>query len=303
MALASALFCLSATTAAGQQSPSSSTGTDQSQSQPAKPSAGASTQTPSTQTPSTQNPSKQPSAESTPSIQEAPVAGAGKVAGTSNDRLFYALPNFLSVESVGKLPPLTPKQKFQVVARGSFDYIQVPWYGFLSALSQAENSEPAYGQGWDAYGKRFGTAFADGTIENFMTGAILPSLLRQDPRYYQSGKGGFMRRAVYAASRNFITLSDSGKKEFNFSEIVGGGLSASISTFSYHPKSTYISTPTNPHKFIPSDRTVSNTAKVWGTQLGYDTITIVVKEFWPDIHRKLSKKTKTALAAEGGAVR
>ncbi len=254
-----------------------------------------------------QNPSGSADASSAkpqnPSIQEAPIAGKGKVEGTSNDRLFYALPNFLSVESAGKLPPLTTKQKFAVVAQGSFDYVIVPWYGFLSAIGQADNSEPGYGQGWGAYGKRFATNFTDGTIENFITGAILPSMLKQDPRFYQSGKGSFSRRAFYAASRNIITYSDSGKKEFNYSEVVGGALSAAISTYGYHPHSTYISTPTNPHLFIPSDRTLKNTASVWATQFGYDTMTIVVKEFWPDIHRKMSKKTKnTSSTAENNTV-
>ena len=108
----------------------------------------------------------------------------GKVAGTSNDRLFYALPNFLSLENGGQVPPLTARQKFAVVARGSFDYVQFPWYGFLAGISQAENSEPGFGQGAAGYGKRFGSAFADGTIENFVTGAILPSLLHQDPRFF-----------------------------------------------------------------------------------------------------------------------
>jgi hypothetical protein len=221
-----------------------------------------------------------------------PVSGPGKVAGTSNDRLFYTLPNFLSIENTQQLPPMTAKQKYEVVARGTFDYVQYPWWAFLSAISQAENSEPGYGQGWGAYGKRFGTAAADGTIENFMTGAVLPSLLHQDPRFYQSSNGGFNRRAFYAVSRIFVTRTDSGGSQFNYSEIVGSALSASISTYSYHPRSTYISTPTNPHMFVGSDRTLLNAADVWGSQLGYDTITIVVKEFWPDIHRKLSKKHK-----------
>ena len=220
------------------------------------------------------------------------TGGPGKTAGTSNDRLFYTLPNFLSLETTSKLPPLTAKQKYAVVARSTFDYVQYPWWAFLAAMSQAENSEPGFGQGWGAYGKRFGTAVADGTIENFTTGAVLPSLLHQDPRFYQSSEGGFGRRSYYAVSRIFITRGDSGRSQFNYSEIVGSALSASISTYTYHPRSTYISTPTNPHKFIPSDRTLVNTANVWGSQLGYDTITIVVKEFWPDIHRKLSKKPK-----------
>lgn len=195
--------------------------------------------------------------------------------GTSKDRLFYALPNFLTVENGTSLPPLTARQKFGVVVRGSFDYVQYPWYGFLAGLSQAENSEPGYGQGAEGYAKRYGAAFADGTIENFMTGAILPSLLHQDPRYFQLGHGSFTHRVIYAASRNLITRGDDKHREFNYSEVVGGAISAFVSTYSYHPA---------------ADQTVSNTMKVWGTQYGYDTITLVVKEFWPDIRRKLSHK-------------
>jgi hypothetical protein len=241
---------------------------------------------PSTGDPSSQTSSKQtqdaPTAKSDSATQEqtrpdvpGTTSPQGKVAGTSNDRLFYTLPNFLSLQNAGKVPPLTAKEKFKVVALGSFDPVIYPWYGFLSAISQAENSEPGYGQGWGAYGKRYGAAFADGTIENFITGAILPSALHQDPRYFQLGSGTFTHRALYAISRNVITRGDSGHSQFNYSEIVGGGMSAFISTYSYHPS---------------EDRTISNTMSVWATQYAYDTITIVVKEFWPDIHRKLSHK-------------
>ena len=245
--------------------------------------------------------------QAAPSAQQSPpekekredASGQSKASGTSNDRLFYALPNFLSIENTGQVPPLTTKQKYAVVARGTFDPVQYPWWAFLSALSQAENSEPGFGQGWEGYGKRFATAAADGTIENFLTGAVLPSLLHQDPRFFQSSEGGFGRRSVYAVSRIFVTRTDSGRSQFNYSEIVGSAMSAAISNYSYHPRSTYISTPSNPHMFVPSDRTLINTANVWGSQVGYDTITIVVKEFWPDIHRKLSKKHKGETVASG----
>jgi hypothetical protein len=217
-------------------------------------------------------------------------AAVSKNAGTSNDRLFYTLPNFLSLENAGKVPPLTAKQKFAVVARGTFDPVQFPWWGFLAAINQADNSEPAYGQGAAGYGKRYATTAADGIIENFMTAAVFPSVLHQDPRFFQSGKGGFARRSGYAISRIFVTRSDSGHSQFNYSEIFGSATAAAISTFSYHPRSTYVSTPTNPHMFIASDRTLANTANVWATQVGLDTFTIVLKEFWPDIHRKMSRK-------------
>jgi hypothetical protein len=194
---------------------------------------------------------------------------------TSNDRLFFALPNFLSVENAGKIPPLTTKQKFAVVTRSSFDYIQVPWYAFLAGVSQAENSEPGYGQGAAGYGKRFGSAAADGTIENYWTSAILPSVFHQDPRFYQLGKGGFWHRTFYAMSRIVVTRSDSGSSQFNVSEVFGSAIAASISTYSYHPH---------------ADKTLSNTASVWGSQIAYDTATIVLKEFWPDIRRKITHK-------------
>lgn len=198
--------------------------------------------------------------------------------GTSKDRLFFTLPNFLTVENAGQIPPLTTGQKFKVVARSSFDYVEFPWYGFLSGISQAENSEPGYGQGAAGYGKRYGAAFADGTIENFWTSAIFPSVLHQDPRFFQLGKGGFWHRTGYAVSRIFVTRSDSGHSQFNTSEILGSAIAAGISTYSYHPH---------------ADKTLSNSLSVWGSQLGYDTITIVVKEFWPDIRRKISHKNKT----------
>lgn len=213
--------------------------------------------------------------------------------GTSNDRLFFTLPNFLTLENAGQVPPLTTKQKYAVVLRGSFDYVLYPWYAFLSGINQAQDSEPGYGQGWAGYGKRYAASFADGTIENFMTGAIFPSLLHQDPRYFQSGHGSFTRRTLYAVSRNIVTRGDSGKNQFNYSEVMGGAMAAAISTYSYHPTSKVVTTTTpGVYRYIPSDRTLANTAKVWGSQYGYDTLTLVVKEFWPDIRRKIRKTPK-----------
>lgn len=243
-------------------------------------------------------PSASPTAAAPATAQQAPpdkegakdaqnTSGQGRVAGTSNDRLFYTLPNFLTLQNTKQLPPLSTKDKFKVVALGTFDYIQYPWWGLLSAISQAQNSEPAFGQGWVAYAKRYGTTAGDSTMENFMVGAVFPSLLRQDPRFYQSGRGGVWRRTGYSVSRIFVTKTDSGRTQFNYSEIVGAATAAAISTYSYHPTSTYIN-----GKFVGSDRTFSNVVSVYETQVSLDTITLVVKEFWPDIHRKISKKAK-----------
>lgn len=242
------------------------------------------------QAPAQQHPNGQPSSQKE---QPAPAATGDKIkaheeaTGTSNDRLFYTLPNFLTIENPGQVPSLSAEEKFKGVARGSFDYVGYPWYGFLAAVSQAENSEPGYGQGWAGYAKRYDAAFGDGTIENFWTGAILPSVLHQDPRFYQSGQGGFWHRTGYAVSRIFITRTDSGDETFNASEVFGSAISSAFSVYTYHPR---------------SDRTLGNTASVWGTSVGYDTITIVVKEFWPDIRRKLRKvRTQSAIQPDPAA--
>jgi len=203
----------------------------------------------------------------------APV-GSALSKGTSNDRLFFALPNFLSVENAADAPPLTSVQKFHVTARSAFDPVNFAWFGLLAGMSQAENSEPGYRQGGTGYAKRYAAYMADGVIENFSTQAVFPTLLHQDPRFFQSGQGGFWRRARYAVTRIFITRTDTGEAQFNYSEILGSAAAAGISTYAYHPK---------------GDRSLPNTASVWGSQVGYDALTYVIKEFWPDLRRKVSK--------------
>ena len=190
-----------------------------------------------------------------------------------NDRLFYVLPNYLTVENSKHIPPLTTGQKFKLVALGTFDPVEYPYVGVLALIDQAENTDPSFRQGFVGYAKRYGAAYADTTIENFAVGAVFPSLLHQDPRYFQSGQGGFWRRAGYAALRVFITRTDSGKSQFNYSEWVGSALAAALSN-TYHP---------------PQDRNALNTANIWVTQLWGDAVSFEVKEFWPDIRRKLHK--------------
>jgi len=195
--------------------------------------------------------------------------------GTSKDRLFWLIPNFLTLENAGQVPPLTPKQKFGVVARSTFDPFQFSYYVVLAGIGQADNNESGYGQGMQGYGKRFGAIFADTTIENFMVGAALPSVLRQDPRYFQMGKGSFGHRAWYAFTRIFVIRGDSGREQFNASEVFGSVLAAGISTYTYHPE---------------QDQKIGNVAGVLGTQLALDAYGYMMKEFWPDIRRHFTRK-------------
>jgi hypothetical protein len=193
--------------------------------------------------------------------------------GTSKDRLFWTMPNFLTMETEN-IPPLTSGDKFKVVGRSLIDPSEFVLIGFVAGLGQASNSDPRYGQGAQGYGKRYATAYADNAIENFMASAALPSLLHQDPRYYQLGHGGFLKRTGHAIGRVLLTRSDSGQRQFNYSEVFGAGMAAAISTYSYHPE---------------SERDVGTVISVWGTQIGWDVGTYMIKEFWPDLRRKHHK--------------
>jgi len=195
--------------------------------------------------------------------------------GTSRDRILWTLPNFLTVENADKIPPLTSGQKFRVVARGVFDPFEFVLIGFVAGLGQAGDSNPSYGQGAQGYAKRYGTAYADNAIENFMASAVFPSVLHQDPRYYQLGDGGFFRRTAHAVGRVVVTRSDSGKTQVNYSELLGGATAATISTYTYHPE---------------SERGFGNVMSVWASQMGWDAVTYMIKEFWPDLRKKSQKK-------------
>jgi len=191
-----------------------------------------------------------------------------------DDRLFGVLPNNLTVENEAQVPALGSKGKFKLVAKNSFDPVIFPFIGFIALVGQVQNSEPEFGQGPVGYGRRYGTAFGDSTIGSFMTGAIFPSLFRQDPRYYQLVHGGLKRRALYAVSRIVITRTDSGRDQFNSSEILGNFVAAGISN-AYHPA---------------QDRSFTNTVSIWGTGTGWDTVANLAEEFWPDIHVWLKQK-------------
>jgi len=190
-----------------------------------------------------------------------------------NDRLLYTLPNYLTVENASQLPPLTVRDKFKLVAEGTFDPVEYPFVGAVALIGQGENDQKSFGQGVRGYAKRYGVDFADTAVGNFMSNALVPSLTHQDPRYYQLGTGGFFRRTAYALARVFVTRGDAGNREFNISEIGGNALAGAISNL-YHPR---------------EDRNLSNNVSVWWTQIAWDAAAFELKEFWPDLRRLIHK--------------
>jgi hypothetical protein len=203
--------------------------------------------------------------------------------GGSNERILWALPNFLSVEEDSYTGPITAGQKFRLVTRSALDPAEFVWYGLLAGISQAQNSEAGYGQGADGYAKRYGSQFGDGVIESYMVEACFPVLFRQDPRYFRAGQAGFVHRTGHVLERLVVTRGDNGKSQFNISEIGGAAAAAAISTYSYHPS---------------DEKNFSNVASTWGTQVAYDGLEMMFKEFWPDVRQKLRDKRHPGAAEQ-----
>ena len=189
-----------------------------------------------------------------------------------DDRIFGLMPNYTTVEGSSDVPPLTPGQKFKMQAQGVFDPYEFTIVGLLAGVNQAQNEDAAYGQGLAGYARRYASGFADQAVGNFMTGAIFPTILREDPRYFRLGRGRFARRFTYALGRLLLTRTDAGPghTQFNFSEFLGNGAAAGISNL-YE---------------VRQDRTLSNTATTWAEQISIDGLGFELKEFWPDIRRK-----------------
>ncbi|MGH8335590.1 MAG: hypothetical protein ACRETL_01915, partial [Gammaproteobacteria bacterium] len=150
-------------------------------------------------------PSSSPSAQQTPKTQAAQgdqekkkKSQLEKETGTVNDRILEVMPNYGTVEGASELPPISSGQKFRIATASVTDYFTFPFIGALAALDQAHNSPESWGQGWGAYGKRYGASYADNGIGTYMTVAIFPSMLHEDPRYYQRKTGGFGHRAYYS---------------------------------------------------------------------------------------------------------
>jgi hypothetical protein len=188
-------------------------------------------------------------------------------------RIFGIIPNYRTYPTLRDFQPITPHDKVKIAAEDSFDRGSVILAAAFAGQRQLTNSTPSFGQGVAGYARYFGTAYADVVIGDFMTEAIYPVLLHQDPRYFRRGTGSGWSRAGYAMSRIFWTRTDSNRGQFNFSEIVGNSTAVAISKAYY-----------------PDNRTAGSAVSGLAVQLGIDMASNFLKEFWPDLSRKFSRK-------------
>jgi len=148
-------------------------------------------------------------------------------------RVLGIIPNFF-VSYVPGAAPLAPKQKFELAWKSTIDPFTFVGVAALAGVQQATDDFEGYGQGMQGYSKRFGAAYADVVSGTFIGSAILPSLLKQDPRYFYKGTGGTRSRLQYALANTVICKGDNKRWQPNYSGI-GGAFATSGISYLYYP--------------------------------------------------------------------
>ena len=166
-------------------------------------------------------------------------------------------------------PPQTVHDKFIIATEDNFNLYGVGAVGVVAAYHYGLESTPEFGKGGKGYARYYWHSYADRAIEIYSVELIAPIVFHQDTRFYYLGQGPLTHRIGHAIRRTFVTRSDSGHEEFNYSEFVGSALASGISTL-YYPR---------PY------RTASNAAQNWGINLGVDTFAFIVQELYPSVIR------------------
>jgi len=206
--------------------------------------------------------------------QDPPVSPAAPE--QESKRVLWIIPNFRTSPSLAEYKPLSAGEKFKIATLDSFDRGTVALGVLFGAEAQLTASNPSFGNGVRGYARYFGTAYGDYVIGDYMTEGVFPVILHQDPRYFRRGRGSGWSRLGYAAGQIFLTHNDSGRTQFNFSEIAGNSTAVAISMAYY-----------------PENRSAANGISKLGSQLGVDMASNILKEFWPDLERKFSRKPKS----------
>jgi hypothetical protein len=184
-------------------------------------------------------------------------------------RIFGIIPNNRTSPSLKDYRPLSPKEKFEIARQDSFDRGTVVLAAAFAGYDQLTNANRPFGQGLPGYGRYFGASYGDFVIGNYMSEAIFPALLHQDPRYFRRGTGSGWSRLAYSVGQIFWTHTDSDRTQFNYSEILGNSTAVAISNTYYQ-----------------ANRSVADSVSTLGIQIGVDMASNVLKEFWPDVNRK-----------------
>jgi hypothetical protein len=164
------------------------------------------------------------------------------------------------------------KDKFTLFVEDSLDPAAFLDTAFWAGIDQASDRDPAFGQGASGYGKRFAANFADQASSNFFKDFAYPAIFSEDPRYYRLAHGKRRTRLLHAVSHAFVAYRVDGTRMPNYSQWLGTASAVALAN-AYHPGNT---------------RGVGPAAQRVGLSIAQDIGFDVLREFWPEISRKLN---------------
>jgi hypothetical protein len=149
-------------------------------------------------------------------------------------RILGVIPNFLVTYDHDPVP-LNARQKYELAFRTMVDPETIGMGLVSSGVQQGTGGLKGYGSGSQGYAKRFAASYGTGAVDTMLGSAVLPSLFKQDPRYFYKGSGTIKQRALYAISMSVICKGDNGHWQYNYSGLLGGLASGGISNLYYPP--------------------------------------------------------------------
>ena len=203
-----------------------------------------------------------------PKQQAPPTSSPG---ATSKFIGYVSNKSFVFPDLANSPNPLSTGRKFELFVNQSISPPYVLAAGFNAAVSQARDVPSSYGQGWDAYGSRYGAAMARASSDSFFSTFLIASVLHQDPRFYPQSHPTFWGSVKYSTKRIFVTWTDSEKDTFNTSGILGP-LAAETLANSYLPR---------------TEQTGAKTAERYGTDMAWKFAANMFKNYWPAIFRSV----------------
>jgi hypothetical protein len=209
-------------------------------------------------------PAAQPPASQAPS---APAPSPNPVA-------FY---NFLQSKSIVfpdialSTERLSPGQKFELFVDNSISVHTVSYSVLGAAIGQADDSPTGFGEGWDAYAKRFGSSMARQASSEFFGTFIIASALHEDPRFYAEINPPFLHAVKYSVQHVFITRNDDGRNVVAWSNLAGPLMAEGLAN-AYWPD---------------RNRTAGDTLFRYGLDLAARAGGNMLREYWPVVYAKL----------------
>jgi hypothetical protein len=166
---------------------------------------------------------------------------------------------------------LSAEKKFELFVDNSISLHALAGASLGAGLSQAADTPRGFGQGGEAYAKRFGSSMARLASSNFFGTFVLASVLHQDPRFFPRREPTLGQGLKYSVERIFVTRNDDGRDVKNWSGLLGPLLSEGLAN-AYWPE---------------RDRTAAQTFQRYGVDLAVHVGTNMLREYWPLLARKM----------------